>query len=351
MPLLEFSQLTYEQAAALAGAVAATGPARLAELGGWLRSSGGPLQEMDASVDSLVPLWVWFLERLDGGLPEVPADARPMNYVPAPDDEQVRAAFPRLYAAETLAHYAAAVLRRLDPESGWGVHPQGERFPLYEAHQVGLRSGDRVWSTYITAMGKVAKAESGNVRARRPDDLRRSFLDWLPEATGVPARQERTGPLPELLVDPPPVVEPPALAFLQPRVPAPRDPEPAPEPGGRPLVEHELHLLDGPDDGLDDPGLLRPLDAGRVRRWLVGIGAVDMDGQPPSRLDLDDTVEFVLEDGPLSVGFDTYPVDGTLRHLEVEVITGEDHPLAVPVVQSLYDLAAELGARIVITDR
>lgn len=52
-----FQKTTREQAEELARHVMALEPVRLRELAVWMHATGGPLDEMDGSVDSLVPLW------------------------------------------------------------------------------------------------------------------------------------------------------------------------------------------------------------------------------------------------------------------------------------------------------
>ncbi|QSB24277.1 hypothetical protein [Curtobacterium sp. 24E2] len=44
----------------------------LTQLAHWLVATGGPIKALDFTVDSLVPLWAWYVAWYRGGLPGVP---------------------------------------------------------------------------------------------------------------------------------------------------------------------------------------------------------------------------------------------------------------------------------------
>ena len=68
-----FDRLTPAEAREYCDAFAALGPTRLAELSSWVRETGGPWDELDASLASLVPLWGWFVRFAGAGCPGVRA--------------------------------------------------------------------------------------------------------------------------------------------------------------------------------------------------------------------------------------------------------------------------------------
>lgn len=127
---MKIRDFTIEQAEALRDFIIRREPARLSDLAYWMRDTDGPIDEMDASLDSLIPLWKWFVWFVNSGCPGVPEAARPesfQRYVPNLNTEQRqflgshalrwRAAF----ASESLEHYVMAVLRRLDGSARWEV--------------------------------------------------------------------------------------------------------------------------------------------------------------------------------------------------------------------------------------
>ncbi len=90
----------------------------LIDLANWLHADAVPLGQMDGSVQSLVPLWVWFKAQVEAGYP-----------APEPGQTAVRQAYlsvspsavPRLIVDESLAYYFMQVARRVDPRAYWDV--------------------------------------------------------------------------------------------------------------------------------------------------------------------------------------------------------------------------------------
>lgn len=88
-----------------------------------MHESGGPISKMDASLESLVPLWEWYLERFHAGFPEVPdgavpSKARTLGWSPSSPLE-ARVGF----ALEAFSHYLFEVLNAYDGSAEWVISP------------------------------------------------------------------------------------------------------------------------------------------------------------------------------------------------------------------------------------
>ncbi|MEZ0492960.1 hypothetical protein AB2L28_12025 [Kineococcus sp. TBRC 1896] len=101
-------------------------PLLLQELATWVRDTGGPRQELDGTLASLVPLWSWCVRFLDAGTPGVPNTVRDFIWLDdgKPDgyDE-----FLRYYVAEALEAYVSLVVQRVLPAARWEVLKRGRR--------------------------------------------------------------------------------------------------------------------------------------------------------------------------------------------------------------------------------
>ena len=70
---LQYQNLSIEQATEYRNFVSEWIPVGLADLADFMRASGGPIEEMDASIGSLTPLWSWALLQVSSGADVVPA--------------------------------------------------------------------------------------------------------------------------------------------------------------------------------------------------------------------------------------------------------------------------------------
>jgi len=88
-----------------------------------MAETGGPIEEMDGTLDSLIPLWDWYQARVGAGLPEIPKGAMPSTATffgwPASDTIEGRAS----YAFEPFAHYLLEILRKYDGDAHWVLSP------------------------------------------------------------------------------------------------------------------------------------------------------------------------------------------------------------------------------------
>lgn len=192
-----FRHLTPDEAIAHRDLVIAREPHRLALLEQWMRDTGGPLDEMDASVASLVPLWDWFIGFVDDGCPGVRRDGRPDWYDVAHYLElHQRQANPATeefwvaqFAAESLEHYLFGVCARLDPTARWELYERTNPDPTdIFCHSTGIQvAGD--WTlpaSNIVSVGTSRLINEGpESRAREPINLRRVFEARTPEGWAI----------------------------------------------------------------------------------------------------------------------------------------------------------------------
>lgn len=99
----------------------------LIDLANWLQVDGVPLDQMDGSLDSLIPLWVWLKAANAAGFPQIDPDQTSIQHAMYPLEDDVRR---RYVAAESLAFYLMHLCRRIDPAAHWAIE-LGLRVPGY----------------------------------------------------------------------------------------------------------------------------------------------------------------------------------------------------------------------------
>jgi hypothetical protein len=193
MPVALMDQLPASDALAFRDAVVAREPSRLAELAGWLLATEGPIDELDASVESLVVLWPWFLGFVEAGCPGVPAGTVGQLWV---DDgvtpRPARAG--RTYAAEAIGHYLMLVARRLDPSAHWAAQTWK---PVNDIHyqQTGILLRTKAFvipDVFVNAAVRSALDMPPGRRTRHePEGLRDLFLLWANAPAAASHRSRR----------------------------------------------------------------------------------------------------------------------------------------------------------------
>jgi len=101
--------------------VVALGPVRLSDLAYQMFDTGGPIESMDGSLESLEPFWAWFISRMQAGFPEIPEGSAPSRTRLLQwelTDITGRVA----YAIEPMGHYLLEVLKRYDPSAHWTLY-------------------------------------------------------------------------------------------------------------------------------------------------------------------------------------------------------------------------------------
>lgn len=121
---ITFSDLSRAQAQEFCDHVVAREDARLGDLARWVLSTGGPLGELDGSLESLVPLWEWFVTFMDVGCPGVPEGVLPSEARSFGEQGRDWASDRELFAGESIAHYVLRVVQRVDRTAHWAVHHQ-----------------------------------------------------------------------------------------------------------------------------------------------------------------------------------------------------------------------------------
>lgn len=115
---MPFDDISLESARAYFDLVRDREPFALIDLAGWLASTGGPIDVMDATIESLVPLWVWFKQQSDAGFPTVRPSSTPLRAaVWSIPQERYRSQV----VAESMGFYAAQVIRNYDRRTTWEI--------------------------------------------------------------------------------------------------------------------------------------------------------------------------------------------------------------------------------------
>lgn len=99
----------------------------LTQLAHWLVATKGPIESLDFTIDSLTPLWTWYVAWYRDGLPGVPERVRQeTGYAFRNNEPRTEADWEderRGWSAQALSHYVAATVRRYDPAASYQVKP------------------------------------------------------------------------------------------------------------------------------------------------------------------------------------------------------------------------------------
>jgi hypothetical protein len=322
MPSVQLGEVAVEDAESYRDAVIAREPGRLSELSGWIQATGGPWDELDASLESLGPLWTWFMGFVADGCPGIPVGTTVQGWI-AGEGEWPPPLVRIGYGLEAIGHYVMLVCRRIDPAAIWSMD-RHQPSTTFQKTGIELSNGD--WRSTEISLGHLASETFGHSdpTAALPsvrDDLRLLITRWLGDL--APAAQERRTPI---LPPPRPSPDPP-LVLWRPTHPAPTRPDPTPPVIRARTAEDSrfenlldtwdgLHILRGPgaDIDTDNLSLLDPLDADLITAHLREHGLTvaesnDKDGRHVQYWDLEGDVVSVsacvvsLDDGaPRYVG-------------------------------------------------
>ncbi|GEL94956.1 hypothetical protein [Cellulomonas composti] len=270
-----FQYTSREQAYEFLAHVRAREPFRLQELAQLMSDSGGPVGSMDASPQSLVELWPWFLGFARAGCPGVPIESVPATWPGASgfleDTEanrcRVAESRRRYFANESVQHYLRLVCERAFGSAAWAVLAAPLVPVSMLAHgEIGVvLDRGRGWFEPMRLDAILRMAFDG-VEAQMADD---ALLSWSERVASLP----RSGPrgesvlVPLLSVD---LGEPPELVRVSPVWSWPGEWwKPGPSVPRGPRVGQELVLAAGTLTGLDaKPWLLAPLDEVGAARAL-----------------------------------------------------------------------------------
>ena len=261
-------------------------PFRLQLLARLLRDSGGPIEELDASFRSLVPLWGWFVDFVRAGCPGVDPALVPSWWVDPQDGMEVpwdRALAemnrPGAYVGEAVDHYVRLVWDRFDPPAVWDIYvsSSSDRERRHYHHQLGMVRSTG-WRPWHYGMSHAQLIMDPNFTSYgEPVSLLRTIL--REEGWSEPPAQERRPSVlvPFLDADLGPVPESVAVSpvWVWPQM------GPAELPGPPPANAEPVIVWRGSFEALDEPSVLGVLDGVTVADALreagfVGPGGADL---------------------------------------------------------------------------
>lgn len=352
---MNFFELTAAEAEAYRALVEADGPARLYELAQRLTADGVPLDQFDATIPSLEPLWRWYLEFARADFPGIPADAEPRTKaVEAQGARNSRAC----YAAELLAHYLFEVARTCftgvewisNPRVGTGDYQRAAVRYIDDDGFKGLCHLDR-YTKGVTLVLQQGEAEfeapdflakefllapflCGRTTAARCRSIARgeSILTGLPRAESAPGfvllRDDTSGsPLQHPLVDPGQTV----------------NDDDEDEADGDDEVGGELvfaHITADIEELEEAP----PLDLGVILPVLTQLGFRNLAGAAPTTAQIlaEEFAEFVRNDDAIVT---TMVAGGALRAVQLASIS-PTAPAWAEITGAFTHLAGPLNARL-----
>jgi hypothetical protein len=300
---VEIHELTRQQAELWRAFVEQRHEPRLVELSHWIHETGGPIDLLDGSLESLVELWEWFVDFVDEGLPGIDSRVRySLGWAFGWPGGNHGATY---YATESLGSYVFEVLRRLDPATTWTVNVPVGRTKWVDSDQ--HRTGIAFRGSWVSIDPRIANVASrlfdhgtaaddeAGRQASRPERLRDlvANLFHLVDSPTVRGASILT-PLasePVLLVPVPMYKQPP---------PPPAEPEPVPvlvsvaeaqamlTPGESPSTAGEPMILLSRRGDAEHLEAAPALSERRVFRVLQSLGAETLSGEPLSQAMLRD---------------------------------------------------------------
>ena len=189
MMIRNFFELSHAQALVYLDHVVRREPARLSDLAHWMAETAGPLDQMDASRQSLVPLWTWMKDFILQGSPGVPRDAlsscASVLHMRVESPEEARAR----YVLETVEHYVLLVIRREFDDAHWDVFEQKPgRYGDALHHATGIRyHGERFYNLDLSLGGMARNLLRHQVRAGEDGRLDDGVNAWFEQPPMEPA--------------------------------------------------------------------------------------------------------------------------------------------------------------------
>ena len=308
-------------------------PARLSDLAHHMASTGGPIEEMNGSFESLVPMWRWFLAQHELGHPGIPDDARPsmarfLNYSPSVEDR------PK-YAAEPIAHYLFEIIRTSEVDARWAADNSAPRTADFQRPTV-LAPG---WvpvpaeAMPFNAVGALVREVPGAAEPARFRDRAELLYRFTDHKVQFPNDGSILVPLldlPRVAADDPSRVVPSATE--EERV----DLHPDRNAGGG-----DGWILADRRADMSEPETARPLDEAVLAEALSKRGW-HLDGASVTVEALrDNDTQVVLRD-ELAL-LEPFVADGRLRMLGVDMLNISNAELA-EIEKDLHALAATVGA-------
>jgi hypothetical protein len=190
-PVRDYADLSKKEAQALFDAYVAAHPRWLEEFFAEVRRRGGPVELLDFSVESLLPLWEWVFA--NHRLPERPSSDQEMRASDPPYWYEFRPPVgqelgPDLSRFATLlGAYHAEIIFRAKPASRWVIGGGGKRAALFREPLLEI-AGDGelpVTESAVYAMWRSLRGESDTT----PQSLRDRIARWLVQIPPGPAAE------------------------------------------------------------------------------------------------------------------------------------------------------------------
>jgi hypothetical protein len=180
--IIRFDDLSEADARFFFQAFVARMPARLAAFRREIAAEGGPAEsDLDASPESLVPLWRWFVATFgaveEGTRPPPAWDDLPPWY--APDEPGDPDALPPwvVWFADGLTYYWAACFQRSHPEMHWELGTAPKRLRVVDENHPLLR-GHGIQMSPLQLMTVAVRGVVVQGVDREPDRLLRLHERW-----------------------------------------------------------------------------------------------------------------------------------------------------------------------------
>ena len=341
---MEFSDLSAADAELYRTVIEEDGPIRLAELAQLLQKDGQDLVQFDGSIESLVPLWTWFISFARADFPGVPPDARSRREAV---EEIIPGSSRQDYASEFLVHYLFEVAKRELRDVVWALDTwkPGMSFQRTVMQSVNDRETQIPYSLDSFCWGLVHLLTPGRGGAEAPENLfhrtLQSMLNLPQTAVADALAAPRSGvSILEGLGEPgprrPPLTFVPAAEHSAPDTAEPEDDEP---------VGDEL-ILAAPDADVENLENARPLDAEAVAQTLTRLGFVTREGEliTAAVILAEEMAEYIRADHEVAV-FATAAYGGKLRAVHVDSINATKAQWE-EVMTALKMLASTLNARL-----
>ncbi|MBH0098787.1 hypothetical protein I6E68_06505 [Salinibacterium sp. NSLL150] len=341
---MEFSDLSAADAELYRAVIEEDGPIRLAELAQLLRADGMDLDQFDGSMESLVPLWSWFIDFARADFPGVPDDARSRLAIVEESDRSTSRA---RYASEFLMHYIFKVARGYLTEVRWVVETRQNMMSTHETHaQFTMDSGKSIpfdlglWCEQ-TALALIL----GHATVIPPDSLlnraRKNVFNFGLAMNERIRNTPRSGvSVLEGLGEPGPRRPPLTLVSVAESFELNTAESSDDEPVGDELI------LAAPDTDVENLENARSLDAGAVAKTLTSLGFVTSEGESITAAVIlaEEMAEFMRADHEVAV-FATAAYGGRLRAVHVDSINPTKAQWQA-VMTALQTLASSLNAKL-----
>jgi len=174
--VIDFGELPLREAKAYCTTYTAGIPERLEWLRSTLRTTGGPIDAMEAGREGLGALWPWLVDQIDHPGGGSPPPVRPPWH--SQDATNPYLSDRTLWLIDAIGCHLAEIVRAVVPDARWDVYRVGARFKDVDQHRTMLhglpgRPADTVQMVYGRVIGMVLHG-----KPYKPDALE-GLYDYL----------------------------------------------------------------------------------------------------------------------------------------------------------------------------